>query len=70
VFYDRMQVSLIDNGRGWESQGEGQGLQAMRARASVIGAKVDFLPVSDGGLELRVTLPMRHERHVDLSSTA
>src|SRR6185437_6837207 len=29
VFYDRMQVSLIDNGQGWEDEGEGQGLQAM-----------------------------------------
>ena len=39
-------------------------------RAGAIGARIDFLPVSDGGLELRVTLPMRHGRHVDLSSAA
>jgi signal transduction histidine kinase len=55
-----IRVSLIDNGQGWLRSGpyEGQGLQTMRTRAQAIGARMEFLPVPDGGLELRLSLPM------------
>jgi signal transduction histidine kinase len=70
AFEDHIQVSLIDNGRGWGGQGEGQGLQAMRARASVIGAMVEFRTAPEGGAELRLMLPLRHEGASTLSSAA
>jgi len=75
AFEDHIQVSLIDNGRGWGADevgavGEGQGLQAMRARASVIGATVEFRAAPEGGAELRVMLPLRQQRWSDLSSAA
>jgi hypothetical protein len=67
---DRLQVSLTDNGSGWDASCEGQGLQAMRARASVIGAGIAFIKTAEGGLELRVTLPLQADKWVDLSSAA
>lgn len=67
---DHLQVSLIDNGRGWSSEGEGQGLQTMRGRASVIGARIEFLTTPQGGAELRVILPMQPDTLLDLSSAA
>ncbi len=70
AFDDHLQVSLIDNGHGWRNAGEGQGLQTMRARASVIGAAIAFLSVPDGGVELRVSLPLQHTALTDLSSAA
>lgn len=69
-FSDRLQVSLIDNGSGWDASCEGQGLQAMRARASVIGAGIAFIKTAEGGLELRVTLPLQTDKWLDLSSAA
>jgi signal transduction histidine kinase len=56
-----IRVSLIDNGQGWQSTGpyEGQGLQTMRSRAVAIGATMAFLPASNGGLELRLSLPLQ-----------
>ena len=55
-----IRVSLIDNGQGWLGTGqyEGQGLQTMRSRAQAIGAAMVFLPASNGGLELRLSLPL------------
>jgi signal transduction histidine kinase len=55
-----IRVSLIDNGQGWQGTGqyEGQGLQTMRSRAQTIGATMAFLPASNGGLELRLSLPL------------
>ena len=55
-----IRVSLIDNGHGWQGTGqyEGQGLQTMRSRAQTIGATMAFLPASNGGLELRLSLPL------------
>lgn len=75
---DHIQLSLIDNGRGWSvaaedalSEGpQGHGLQAMRARASVIGAKIEFRSAPEGGAELRVILPIRQARWSDMSSAA
>lgn len=67
---DCLEVSLIDNGRGWSGEGEGQGLQAMRARASVIGAHIAFLARPEGGAELRVSLPLKHDASHDLFSAA
>jgi hypothetical protein len=67
---DCLQVSLIDNGSGWDASCEGQGLQAMRARASVIGAGIAFIQTAEGGLELRVTLPLQPDKWLDLSSAA
>lgn len=69
---DHLQVSLIDNGRGWNREGEaeGQGLQTMRGRASVIGARIEFLTTPQGGAELRLILPMPHHKRLDLSSAA
>ncbi len=67
---DCLEVSLIDNGRGWSGEGEGQGLQAMRARASVIGAQIAFLARPEGGAQLRVSLPLKHDASLDLSSAA
>lgn len=70
AFDDRLEVSLIDNGRGWGEAGEGQGLQTMRARAGVIGAGIEFRSPPEGGAELRVILPMHATGLSDLSSTA
>lgn len=75
---DCLEVSLIDNGRGWSGEGEGQGLQAMRARAGVIGARIAFLARPEGGAELRVSLPLKAgsgpdsgpDPELDLSSAA
>lgn len=67
---DHLQVSLIDNGLGWHNEGEGQGLQTMRGRASVIGARIEFLTPPAGGAELRLILPMQRDGHLDLSSAA
>lgn len=75
---DWLQVSLIDNGRGWSGEGEGQGLQTMRARANVIGARIAFLTRPEGGAELRVSLPLAADEQprskpddgIDLSSAA
>ncbi|MEY4429678.1 MAG: hypothetical protein RLZZ182_2367, partial [Pseudomonadota bacterium] len=55
-----IRVSLIDNGQGWQGTGgyEGQGLQTMRSRAQQVGARMEFLPASNGGLELRISLPL------------
>ncbi len=66
---DCLEVSLIDNGRGWSGEGEGHGLQAMRARASVIGARIAFLARPEGGAELRVSLPLQPDPALDLSSS-
>jgi signal transduction histidine kinase len=70
AFDDRLEVSLLDNGRGWAGTGEGQGLQTMRARAGVIGAKIEFRSPPDGGAELRVILPLHAQGLSDLSSAA
>lgn len=67
---DHLRLSLIDNGRGWSGGGEGNGLQTMRARASLIGAEIAFHPVPDGGVELRISLPMRQSGQHDLSCAA
>lgn len=65
-----LDVSLTDNGRGWVGEGEGNGLQAMRARASVIGARIEFDAVPHGGVALHVILPLLDERWSALSSAA
>jgi len=71
AFDDHVRVSLSDNGKGWGGVGEGQGLQAMRARAGVIGAGIEFRHGPHGGVELRVILPMPASSvPVDLSSAA
>ncbi|TBO34429.1 hypothetical protein EYS42_03165 [Aquabacterium lacunae] len=73
-----IRVSLIDNGNGWQGTGgyEGQGLHTMRSRAQQVGARMEFLPASNGGLELRISLPLlaAEQPHAsprpDLSSAA
>lgn len=68
-----IRISLIDNGHGWrrtEAQ-EGQGLQTMRGRALAIGAMLEFVPAANGGLELRLSLPVSDQAsHTHLSSAA
>lgn len=60
---EHIRISLIDNGQGWQRQGteEGQGLQTMRSRTQAIGATMAFVPADDGGLELRLSLPMSRQ---------
>ena len=65
-----IEVSLIDNGRGWDGEGEGAGLQTMRARASVVGAQLSVNSSPGQGTELRVTLPLQADTQLDLSSAA
>jgi signal transduction histidine kinase len=68
-----IRISLIDNGHGWHRSGahEGQGLQTMRSRAGAIGATLEFLPSSQGGLELRLSLPMyQTAQAIDISTAA
>lgn len=57
---DHLRVSLIDNGRGWNpsSPTQGRGMQSMRGRARAIGARLEFLAPGQGGLELRLSLPL------------
>lgn len=59
VFDDHLRLSLIDNGRGWHTspKASGHGLQTMQGRASLIGARLEFLVPTQGGLELRLSLP-------------
>lgn len=59
VFDDHLRLSLIDNGRGWHTspKASGHGLQTMQGRASLIGARLEFLVPAQGGLELRLSLP-------------
>jgi signal transduction histidine kinase len=68
-----VRISLIDNGTGWKRSGihEGQGLQTMRGRALAIGAQMEFIPSANGGLELRLSLPISDQvEHIDISSAA
>ena len=72
VFDDHLRQSLIDNGRGWHTspKASGHGLQTMQGRASVIGARLEFLVPAQGGLELRLSLPRRGQPASALSSAA
>jgi signal transduction histidine kinase len=65
-----IEVCLTDDGRGWDGEGEGSGVQAMRARAKVIGAQLSLIGKSGRGTELRITLPLRQDQQLDLSSAA
>jgi signal transduction histidine kinase len=65
-----IEVSLTDDGRGWDGEGEGSGVQTMRARAKVIGAQLSLTGVAGRGTELRITLPLRQDDQLDLSSAA
>ena len=74
-FGDNIRISLIDNGAGWcrAQVQEGQGLQTMRSRAKAINAVMEFVPAANGGLELRLSLPMPTSQQADatdLSSAA
>ena len=43
----------------------------MRSRAATIGARMEFLPSSNGGLELRLSLPLIDlNEQTELSSVA
>ena len=72
VFDDHLRLSLIDNGRGWHTspKASGHGLQTMQGRASLIGARLEFLVPTQGGLELRLSLPRPGEPAPALSSAA
>ena len=75
---DDLEISLTDNGRGWRSEAEGdaevlaegQGLQAMRARARVIGAQIVLTTTAQGGVALRVILPLSQPPLIALSSVS
>lgn len=72
VFDDHLRLSLIDNGRGWHTspKAAGHGLQTMQGRASLIGARLEFLVPAQGGLELRLSLPRTSQPPAALSSAA
>ncbi len=72
VFDDHLRLSLIDNGRGWHTspKASGHGLQTMQGRASLIGARLEFLVPTQGGLELRLSLPRSGQPASALSSAA
>jgi len=59
-----IRISLIDNGEGWRRSGQlaGHGLQTMRTRAQAIGATLEWIDVPQGGLELRLSLPLPPDR--------
>ncbi len=67
---DAIEVSLTDDGHGWDGEGEGSGVQTMRARAKVIGAQLSLIGKAGRGTELRITLPLRQDQQLDLSSAA
>ncbi|MDO9236567.1 MAG: histidine kinase [Aquabacterium sp.] len=75
---DDLEISLTDNGRGWRSEAEGdaevlaegQGLQAMRARARVIGAQIVLTTTAQGGVALHVILPLSQPPLIALSSVS
>ncbi len=65
-----IEVSLSDDGRGWDGVAEGAGIQTMRARAKVIGAELTLHGEPGRGTELRVVLPLQAAPQLDLSSAA
>lgn len=65
-----IEVSLSDDGRGWDGVAEGAGIQTMRARAKVIGAALTLHGEPGRGTELRILLPLPQEAQLDLSSAA
>lgn len=68
---DQLVLSLIDNGRGLSAEHvPGQGLQSMQGRAAVLGAELSFLPLAQGGLEVRLSLPWEFAGQSGLSSAA
>jgi signal transduction histidine kinase len=67
----RLTLSLIDNGVGMPPGSEqGQGLQGMVGRAAVIGGQLEFVRPTQGGLEVRLTLPWQASDWSGLSSAA
>ena len=65
-----IEVCLQDDGLGWRGDVEGSGIQTMKARAKVIGAQLNLRGEPGRGTELRVVLPLRSDRQLDLSSAA
>ncbi|MEY4764548.1 MAG: hypothetical protein RI907_1221 [Pseudomonadota bacterium] len=65
-----IEVSLTDDGRGWNGEAEGAGIQTMRARAKVIGAALHLHGEPGRGTDLRIVLPLQQDAQLDLSSAA
>ncbi len=65
-----IEVMLSDDGCGWSGEGEGAGIQTMRARAKVIGAQLLLTGSPGRGTELRIVLPLVQREQLDLSSAA
>jgi two-component system, NarL family, sensor histidine kinase UhpB len=50
-------LSVIDDGRGLQGRPPGAGIQGMRERAMLAGARIDIRDRAEGGVEVRLALP-------------
>jgi signal transduction histidine kinase len=57
---DRVEIAVVDDGRGGSSSlpGSGQGLTGMRERASLLRGALEAGPQPGGGFRVHVTLPI------------
>jgi signal transduction histidine kinase len=55
-----MEVSVVDNGVGYDPKqlSQGKGIRGMQQRADILGASLQWLPVSPQGCQVLLRLPM------------
>ncbi|WP_432093331.1 HAMP domain-containing sensor histidine kinase [Streptomyces sp. bgisy100] len=53
-----VELRVRDDGRGLDGAAEGTGIQGMRERALLVGARLSLGPGPGGGTELRLTVPV------------
>ncbi len=59
--YDRAVLFVASDGKVWNrsvTETNGMGLKVMRYRADLIGAELDFQPLSPGGVEIVCSIPL------------
>jgi len=55
---DNILICVSDDGIGLDGSEEGLGMKSLRQRASIIGAKINFISESANGLMVKIELPM------------
>jgi signal transduction histidine kinase len=58
---DLLQVSVVDNGRGFrpdETSGDGMGVQGMKDRARLMGGDLRVISEPRGGTAVHLSVPM------------
>ncbi len=59
---DSVVLRIADDGRGMLGANDGAGIRGMRERALLIGAHLSLGPGPTGGTEVRLVVPITHER--------